>query len=257
MPCKVSPVRDSRNFSVEFRSFYKPGRVFQVDLVTQKAARQRLGAYTDAISDDKGFYYIVLKTDQYNSYATCVRIFARQERQISMPGSYAIVYTSAWPPWPLRDEQSTKEALRVQVDQSRDTLSPMSRIDFTKPFPVSFDAKVCNFGKIAQTDLNKFLTYGFETQRRLRDESQRPQQISPALIARAKDRRSPAAVVCMSCQTLTTNMQPQCLSCGVQLTGLEQEVAIGVGAGVGGVVLGAMGALAIGAAVIGAAARPP
>ena len=130
------------------------------------------------------------------------------------------------------------------MDKSRDPLSPTSRIDFTTPFHVKFDLKVCSFGKIAMSDLDEFLTYGFETQR--------PQQVSPALIARAKDGRKPAAMVCTSCHTLTTNLQPQCLSCGAQLTGLEQEVVMGVGAGVGGVVLGAMGALAIGAAVIGA-----
>ena len=143
------------------------------------------------------------------------------------------------------------------MDKSRDTLSPTSRIDFTTPFHVKFDLKVCSFGKIAMSDLDGFLTYGFEIQRRLRNESQRSQQISPALIAGAKDGRRPAAIVCTSCHTLTTNLQPQCLSCGVRMTGLELEVAIGAGAGVGGVVLGAVGALAIGAAVIGAAARPP
>ena len=65
-------------------------------------------------------------------------------------------------------------------------------------------------------------------------------------------------LTCPSCRVVNLNSRKNCEYCQARLPRSEEEEAlIGVGAGVGGVALGAAGAILVGATIISSIARPP
>ena len=71
--------------------------------------------------------------------------------------------------------------------------------------------------------------------------------------------RSYAAVTlnCPRCRLVNLSSREKCEYCQARLPRGEEEALIGVGAGVGGVALGAFGAIVAGATILNAIARPP
>ena len=64
-------------------------------------------------------------------------------------------------------------------------------------------------------------------------------------------------LTCPRCQVLNLNSRTKCEYCHTRLPRSTEEAVIGVGAGVGGVAIGAIGVIIAGAAAISSIARPP
>ncbi|KAL8967851.1 MAG: hypothetical protein Q9183_002737, partial [Haloplaca sp. 2 TL-2023] len=62
---------------------------------------------------------------------------------------HTIVYTGSTPPFKLNNERAmTKDALRVIPSRPENVLDPLSRVNLEKPYPIEWNIKVKDIGRL-------------------------------------------------------------------------------------------------------------
>ena len=73
---------------------------------------------------------------------------------------HAVIYTGSEIPKELPGETRIfKEAIKVIPVDEEQAFDPRSRINFARTFPVEYNVKVMEVGKVAESDMRRFIGY--------------------------------------------------------------------------------------------------
>lgn len=84
---------------------------------------------------------------------------------------HGIVYMGETPPKKLAEERNLhKDPIQIMPADASQSLDPLSRIHYAKPYPVEHNVKVQEVGMVSQRDRRKVMAYyhtesGYETER--------------------------------------------------------------------------------------------
>jgi hypothetical protein len=177
----------------EAHQFFKKGRVFSIlwsepasetrtghrnedDMFTEKSAFT-IGKHGEAIHQQiRRFVIVRVKRQQHFVYACPITTYGG--RATTKPGcnpkKYSIIYMTGTEAQTVRGEirgGMTKDPIEVEPANEGEYLQKASRLRFDKTYPVEWNVKVKDVGRVVQRDLTKLLKYWKEEHLNDADES--------------------------------------------------------------------------------------
>ncbi|KAL9115305.1 MAG: hypothetical protein Q9187_007317 [Circinaria calcarea] len=152
-------------------NFYVPGRVFKT-LWWEPMGEHNLeqGYHGPSVvkygeqAYAKVRRFIVIRAKPKEYYSNCIQISTHGGRGVARKGlnqeEHCIVYTSSKPPKKLEGEtKMRKDPIHVRAISSSEKLDPLSRVNFSKVYPVEHNIKIKEIGLISGTDLKRLIGY--------------------------------------------------------------------------------------------------
>jgi hypothetical protein len=105
--------------------------------------------------------FVVVKPRKEYSY--CLRISTYSNRGTTKPGvnpnEHAPVVRQGYGPYVLPGEQGLKEPIEIKLENEQIDISPVSRINFGKVYPIEHNVKVKNIGRVVGTSVKRLEHY--------------------------------------------------------------------------------------------------
>ncbi|KAL8868613.1 MAG: hypothetical protein Q9174_004873 [Haloplaca sp. 1 TL-2023] len=150
--------------------FFTEGRVFMIyhtESAGNKSNRDAFGFTT--VSYGETVYsqfrrFVVVKAKPKEFYCICVPITTYGGRATGKKGvdgrAHAIVYTGNKAPLKLKEERGlVKDPLRVLPSKPENVLDPKSRINLGKPYPIEWNIRVKDIGRLDEKSRQKLIPY--------------------------------------------------------------------------------------------------
>jgi hypothetical protein len=159
---------------LEFQTVAKPSRFFKMGRVFKVLWTEPAGAATAADPEKSLFLsqvgfgqmsftkfrrFIVVRERLHS--CLCLPIYTYGGQGAAKPGvrpqNHAVVFVEGGPrPVPAPNEMPGKEAVPIILENQKETLEPMSRIDFSRVYTVEHNLRVLKIGRISPNHLASF-----------------------------------------------------------------------------------------------------
>ncbi|KAL8968261.1 MAG: hypothetical protein Q9183_002545 [Haloplaca sp. 2 TL-2023] len=148
--------------------FFCEGRVFSILHTEGTSSSSTYSGFSEVPFNEMAYsqirIFVVIKARPEEYYCLCIPITTYRGRATAKKGIdpkvHAIIYTSSHPPAPLLFEPSLqKKPIRVIASRPENVLDPLSRVNLAKVYPIEWNRKVKDIGRVDVNDRARLRAY--------------------------------------------------------------------------------------------------